>query len=372
MKQLNKIILVATLMVMACGKKEEGDKKTQLEALKKQKETIEVQIKDLETAISKEGGVVVPVDANIKTVKVEPVALQTFTHFVEIQGKVDTDKNILVSSEANGNLLNVFANRGDLVKKGQVLASVDPTLLNKAIEEVKTSQELVNTLFEKQEKLWKENIGTEVQYLQAKSNKESLDAKMASLKEQLRKTKILAPIAGSIDEVFKKDGEIVAAGMPVVRLVSYSEFKIMGELAESYVSKVNIGDDVQLYFPDIDKTITDKIDAVGSTINALNRTFTVEIRLPADKINIKPNMICYLKIKDYSKSKAVVVPINTVQKSANGSYVYIAENGKTLRKEVKVAYTYGNDALISEGLNAGDKIITFGYSDLTNGQSIKY
>jgi membrane fusion protein (multidrug efflux system) len=369
---LTKIVIAATFLAIACSKEQPADKAAQLEALKKQQAEISDKMKAIEDQFAKEGKPVAE-NTKLKMVKIDTLKRKTFNHFVEIQGKVDTDNNIGVTPETPGMITKVYVKRGDRVSKGKVLAEVDATLIKKGIDEIQTNYEMAKISFEKQERLYKDNVGTEMQYLQAKSQKESIEGKIASMKEQLKKTRIVAPIDGYVDEVSKKEGEMAAPGMPVFRIVELSEFKITGDLAESYISKVNEGDDVLVSFPDLNKEINAKISVVGSSINNVSRTFSIEIRLPQGKIaSIRPNMIAYLKIKDYTKTKAIVVPINTVQKSATGSYVYVVDGNKTKRKVVTVDYTYGNEALIASGLEEGDKLVTFGYSDLTDDQTIKY
>jgi len=363
---------MAFALLVACGK-QEGDKKAELETLKTQKAELETKIKALEETIaltdtSKKENI-----SKAKLVKVDTLQLSTFNHFVEIQGQVDTDQNLIVSPETGGNVTRVNVSRGDKVSKGKVLAEIDATLLKKGIAEIETSYELTKTLFDKQEKLYKDNVGTEVQYLQAKTSKESLEGRIASLREQVKKTKIISPINGYVDEVFKKEGEMAVPGMPAFRIVNNSGYKVRGEIAESYVGKVSLGDEVTVRFPDIDKEVKARISVIGNSINEMNRTFSIEIKLPTFGSEIKPNMIAYLKINDFSKAKSVVVPINTVQKSATGNYVYLASaDGKTERRVVTVGNTYGTQALIIDGLKGGEKLITFGYSDLSDGQPIKY
>lgn len=370
--RLPQILIMAFALLVACGK-QEGDKKAELETLKTQKAELETKIKALEETIaltdtSKKENI-----SKAKLVKVDTLQLSTFNHFVEIQGQVDTDQNLIVSPETGGNVTRVNVSRGDKVSKGKVLAEIDATLLKKGIAEIETSYELTKTLFDKQEKLYKDNVGTEVQYLQAKTSKESLEGRIASLREQVKKTKIISPINGYVDEVFKKEGEMAVPGMPAFRIVNNSGYKVRGEIAESYVGKVSLGDEVTVRFPDIDKEVKARISVIGNSINEMNRTFSIEIKLPTFGSEIKPNMIAYLKINDFSKAKSVVVPINTVQKSATGNYVYLASaDGKTERRVVTVGNTYGTQALIIDGLKGGEKLITFGYSDLSDGQPIKY
>ncbi|MFN0049242.1 MAG: efflux RND transporter periplasmic adaptor subunit, partial [Cytophagales bacterium] len=370
--RLPKIFAIALALLIACGK-QEGDKKAQLETLKTQQAETADKIKALEAEIALTDTAPKAETTKAKLVKVDTIKLSAFNHFVEIQGQVDTDDNIVVTGETPGILVDLKVKTGDKVSKGTVLGEVDATIIRKAIAEVETSYDLVKTIFEKQEKLYKDNVGTEIQYLQAKSNKESLEAKMVSLREQLKKTKITSPINGYVDEVMTKEGEMVSQMRGSFRIVNNSGFKIKGEIAESYVGKVNIGDEVTVRFPDLNKELKAKISVVGSSISEMNRTFALEIKLPAMSSEIKPNMIAYLKINDFTKAKAVVVPINTVQKSATGNYIFVvSDKNTTERRVVTLGNTYGSDALITEGLKSGDKVITFGFSDLVDGQAVKF
>lgn len=367
-----KIFAIALAILMGCSKTNEGDKAAQIEALKKQQLEIMAQIQKLEAEIAQSDSTTAADGAGVKSIQVATIAPSTFNHFVEIQGKVVTENNVIVSSETAGIIKDIAVKSGDKVKKGQVLASLDNVLIRKSIEDLKTSLDLAKTIYEKQEKLWKDNVGTEVQYLQAKNTKESLENKLDQLNEQLKKTKILAPMDGVIDEVFKKEGELQSPGLPAFRVVNLSEFKIAGELAESYISKINVGDEVEVYFPDLKKTIKEKISVVGSTINPTNRTFSIEIKLSSNQVQVKPNLVAYLKVKDFSKAKSIVVPINTLQRDRENQFVYVTESNKVVKKVIKVGETYGSNAQVLEGLKEGDQLITFGYNDVTEGQVVKY
>lgn len=369
MKNINKIIVASTIFAFACSK-ENPDKKVQLEGLIKKQTELAAQIKTLQAEVDALD--TTKKEVKTKMVKVAQLKAQTFNHFVEIQGKVETDKNVIVSAETPGIITNIFVKQGDRVRKGQSLAEIDAALIRKSIDQLKSGLELATTVFEKQERLWKENIGTEVQYLQAKANKESLEAQKATLNEQLKKARVVSPIDGYVDENFRRVGEMASPGAPAFRIVDYSGYKIVGELAETYLDKVNIGDEVLITFPDLNKEVKSKISVVGSAINTINRTFKIEVMLPQLSNQIKPNMISYLKIKDFSKSNAIVAPINTVQSSRDGQFIYAIENNKAVRKPIKVGETYGTDALILSGLKSGDNIVTFGYSDIVEGQALSF
>jgi RND family efflux transporter MFP subunit len=360
---LNTALIVAILA--SCGKK---DKKEELEALRKQQAEISAQIKTLEDEINKNS----PKAGKIIQVAVTGVEIKPFYHFIDVQGKVTSDKNIMVTAKAPGVVTNVYVQRGQNVKRGTLLATLDAEQIIKGIDEAKSSLSFVTELYNKQKSLWDQKIGTEVQFLQAKNQKESLEKRIASLNEQLESFRIKAPIDGTVDEAILKVGETTAPGMPAFRVVNSSAFKATAEIAEAYISKVSRGNKATITFPDINETVTKNIDVVSDVINVVNRTFNVEVIL-GSSAKYKANMITFFKIQDYVNTKATVVPINLIQHSdIDGDHVFVAENGKAVKKLVTVGKTYGNDAEILSGLKSGDQLITVGYQELTDGQAIKF
>jgi len=368
------IIIGACTFMMACSSRKGGEKQAQLEKLKKQEAEISEQIKTLEKEISAEGKK--GDSSKVKMVAITALETQPFKHFIEIQGKVDAIENINVSPKMAGLVTKIFVKEGDVVRAGQVLAEMDDQVIRQSIEEVKSAWTLANTIYEKQKSLWDQKIGSEVQYLSAKNQKEGLEKKQATLEEQLDMTKIKAPFSGTVDLVSLRVGQSVMPGLPSVRVVNLSKLKAKADVAEAYASKVKVGNDVVVVFPDLNKEIKATISFVGTVIDPLNRTFTVEVKLEGNVPDYHPNMITVLKIIDYKNENSLVVPINVVQNSEEGKYVFIAadDNGKLVAKKklVNVGLTYNGDTEISSGLNKADKVITQGYQDLNEGELLKF
>lgn len=366
------ILLTATSLLAACSKSNSGDKKTELESLKKQQSELTTKIAALEAEIAKENP---EGNQKVKFVSIDTLKTKEFTHYVEVHGQVASDQNVNVMPKAMGNVVKVYAQVGQQVKKGQVLAKIDDAIIRKSLDELYTRLELVTTVYNKQKNLWDQKIGTEIAYLQAKNNKEALENTIATTKEQLDNTNIKAPIDGVIDQMDVKEGEMVAPGArPAFRVVNFSQLKATAELAESYLNTVNAGDAVVVSFPDLKQEVNAKIDFAGNAINPVSRTFKVEVKLGNNK-NYRPNMLSVLKIIDYKQAKAITVPMNIIQSDQAGNYVYIVNDkgGKLVVKKavVIVGEIYRGIAEIRSGLNAGDKIITVGYQDLNEGDIVK-
>ncbi|REJ81410.1 MAG: efflux RND transporter periplasmic adaptor subunit [Bacteroidetes bacterium] len=348
------------------------DKQAKLQELRKQQSELKQQITELETELANSD---TTLEARAKNVVVTEMKTAPFLHFIEVQAKVEGDEDVIVSAESMGTLMKVNARPGDKVSKGQLLASTDDRIIMQSIAEVQTQLDLATHLYHKQQNLWTQKIGSEVQYLQAKTNKESLEKRMATLREQLDMTRIKSPINGTVDQVYIKTGQTVAPGMPAFRVVNTNSLKVTAEVAESFISKVNKGNEVIISFPDMNKEIRSKLDYAGRAINPMNRTFNVEVRLNEKDGNYLPNMVAVLRIVDYENEKAFVVPVGSIQKSKEGEFLYVAgtENGKTvaLRKSVISGMTYNGYTEITGGLEEGDRVITFGYQNVIEGDIIK-
>lgn len=310
---------------------------------------------------------------NDKTKMVEVVSLQTqvFNNFVEVQGKVDADENVSINAEMPGTVSKVNVQLGDQVSAGQILAELDSKVIQQGIAEVQNGLDLASTLFEKQKNLWDQKIGTEVQYLAAKNQKESLEKRLASLLEQLKMSKIVSPINGIVDAIDIKLGQATMPGLPAMRVVNMNSLKVKGEIAESYLAKVKSGNDVIVIFPDMMDTVRTKITYAAKVISPLNRTFTATVNLDGKK-EYHPNMIAIMRIIDYSNPKAFVVPVSTIQKASEGDFIFISENKKAKKIKVEVGRAYNGNAEILEGLKEGDQLITKGFQELNEGETIKY
>lgn len=372
---MKKLLLISAIVstLAACNSSGAGDKKAKLENLKKQQIEIAEQIKTLESELATDGGAK-PVEKAL-LVSVTEAITQPFVHYIELQGRVDAEDNVNVTPQMPGIIQQVNVVVGQNVKRGQVLASLDAATINAQIATLKKNWELANTLYEKQKSLWEQNIGTEVQFLTAKNQKESLESQMATLNEQYQLTKLISPINGVVDAVDIKAGQVASPGFSGIRVVNLSNLKVKGEVSESYAAQIHEGDKVKILFPDLNKEIDSEVSYASRVINSQSRSFTVESKL-SGKDSFKPNMIAVMKILDYEKKDAFLVPVNLIQKSNESDFVYVAaeENGRKTakRQPVTVGKIYGGKAEITSGINPGDKIITTGYQDIVAGQVIQF
>ncbi|GAB3981291.1 efflux RND transporter periplasmic adaptor subunit [Spirosoma terrae] len=375
MKPYYAIALVSLLS--ACSQENKSDlqsKRDELAQLKSQQTELNTKIKALESELTK----LDPKKAEntrIKDVTVSPVSATTFRHFVELQGTIDAKNNVEVSPKSGGVITAVYVREGDQVRAGQAIAKVDDQLLRESISEVKTQLSLANTVFEKQEALWKQQIGTEIQYLQAKNNKESLERRLSTLNTQLGQSTVTAPISGVVDQVHVKVGQSAMPGVGLVRVVNLSQLKVVAKVSDSYSGSVRKGDAITVEFPDINRRLNSTISFVATTVDPLSRTFTIEAPLPSDKA-LKPNMLARVKINDQTQAKAIVINENLIQDTENGKLVYVAvnEGGKKIAKAktIKTGQAYGGQIEVTQGLQSGDQIVTAGYQDLTDGQPISF
>ena len=368
--------LSATLLI-ACGSQETADPANRLKELQAEQARIGAEIQKIQQELRQKGANPSAAGAsNVKTKLVQAMTLEEgpFRTWVEVQGTVDARQSIEVTAESMGVVRNIKVKEGQKVNKGQVLAELDQTVLLQSIEEIKGQLEFAQQLYSKQANLWKQNIGSEVQYLSAKNQKESLERRLATVQSQLDMTRIKAPVSGTVDQVYLKLGQSTAMGMPAVRVVNFDDLRVITDLSESYVSRVREGATVELEFKDINASSEGRIAYVARSISALNRTFRAEVPLNNRSGLYRPNMIVGMKINDYTTSKAIKIPVNLVQNSEEGPFVMIVQgdglNLKATRVPVKVGRSNGIETEILQGLQSGDRIITTGYNDLNDGQAI--
>lgn len=373
-----KYFAFAFVALVACTKPQSNDlagKKAELTELKTQQAEIAGKIKTLEAEISK----LSPnkeVEVKVKNVVAAPLEARTFKHFIEVQGTVLAKNDVRVSARSQGIITKVYVTEGSAVKQGQLLAEQDNSVLKESIEAINTQLTLANTLFEKQKNLWAQQIGTEIQYLQAKANKEALEKQLATQQSQLALSKIFAPISGVVDEVTMKLGEMPAPGMSYIRVVNAANLKIEAKVADTYLGSVRMGDNLLIRFPDINQEITARVSFISKVVNPLSRTFLIEANIPNVGGIVKPNQLAVVNINDQTKVNALVIKQNLVQSTEQGDLVYVAvtEGNKKVAKarKVKTGINYNGDIEILEGLQAGDIIITQGYQELVDGQVISF
>lgn len=372
MKHSIYMMLLATVAIAACGQK-----KNNLEAKKAELEKLRTEIAALQAkagALEKEILTLEPAKENSKLVETETLAAGEFKSYLSIEGKADADQSTIATAQVPGTVTAVLVKNGDRVAAGQALAYLDNSAIKQNRLALEQQLTFANTLFEKQKRLWQQGVGTEVQYLSAKNQKEALEKNLAALDAQIAMYIVKSPISGTVESVDTKIGQMAAPGVPMFKVVNLSNLKIVAEVAETYSSKINTGDAVEVEFTDISKKISSRIAFASKVIDPMNRSFKIEIKsinLP----EVKPNMLAKLKIVDYAAAKAISVPSNAISKSDNESYVMVMteENGKTLAKKTVIKTGHQGDSRteVLEGLKAGDKVIVTGYQELNDGQSVE-
>ncbi len=395
MKKILLPLLLSTSSIFlftSCGSNSEKnnslvDKKTALEKLKSQQNTLADQIKLLETEIAKSD--TSASNSVAKLVGVSTVTAQYFAHYIELQGNVTSDNISYVSPRMGpGQVRALFIKKGDLVKKGQLLIKLDDAVLkqsvfaaNKSLETLKIQLSFAKDLYQRQNNLWKEGIGTEVQLISAKNNVQSLERQLTAseeqikvAEEQLKATNVIADVAGVVDELNVRVGEIfagIAGIVPQIKIVNTAAMKVTTEIPENYSSKIKQGSKVIINLPDINKVFNSSVATAGKSINANNRSFEVEVKIPYDA-NIRPNQLAQIKFLDYEAASAIAININTVQTDEKGKYIYIAvpEGNKLVarKKIIVVGEVNGQQIEVKSGINAGDQLITEGYQNIYEGQ----
>ena len=374
------------VLASACGV---GDntieaKQKSLASLKKQALELNAQIVALEKEVEKAGGASA---AKAILVGIDTIQTETFTHYIELQGKVESESVSYITPRAGGGQVKaIYVKRGDRVKRGQLILQLDNTLIKQSaaaasqnIETLKSQAALAKSVYEKQKNLWEQNIGSEIQLMTAKTNADAMSSQLKAameqlgmVKDQLAFTSIYSDVDGVAEEVHVKVGELFM-GPGQIKIVNTTKLKLTAEVPENYAGKVKVGTELTLTFPDIQKTINNKVNVLGNVIDPLNRSFYIESKLPVDN-NFRPNLLAQVKIKDYEKKDAISIPVNLLQNDEKGKFVYVAvmEGGKlfTRKKMVSTGEFYGNNIEVLSGLAAGDILISEGYQSIYDGQLI--
>lgn len=371
MKKYFLLLIFALYFLSACHP---ANKQAQLSKLEKEREALTEKIEKLKAELSGNDSPSIN-DNRIPRVRTEKIEPSNFRHFIKVQGTVESDNNILVSSRTSGLIKKIHVKTGDKISKNHLLAELDGAVLESSLAELEQALSLTVTIYERQKRLWDKGIGSEIEFLQAKNNKEGLEKKIQTLQEQYKLTKITAPISGTVDEVMIKEGEMAVAGMAAFRIVQLSRLKITASLSENYISNVNLKDQVQVEIPVLNKEFNQTIGSISQVIDPQNRTFRIEIPVPNDQINLKPNMLAVVIINDYSNSEALSVPQNIIQATGNNQFLFTAEekNGKWFvsKRFIVTGKDYDNQVEIKKGLETGEFVVTFGYQNLADGQIVK-
>nr|WP_288934456.1 efflux RND transporter periplasmic adaptor subunit [uncultured Allomuricauda sp.] len=339
-----------------------------------EKKALEMQLKSLDSAIALlDDTAKLPL---VTTIEVHP---QKFNHYLELQGDVMTKQNVLIYPEMAGTLNSVYVKEGQKVSKGQLLATIDDGGLSSQLAQLRTQAELSKTTFERQKRLWEQNIGSEIQYLQAKTNYEAQQSAVKQMESQVGKSSIRAPFTGIIDDVIKDEGTVVSPGpgAEVFRIVNLSNMYIEVEVPESHLPNVTPGKDVKVYFPVLGDSVSTKIRQTGNFINPSNRSFTAEIPVPSHDGKIKPNLTARVMINDYTSDNAILIPQSILSENANGEqYVFLVnadsiQNDPVAKKVViKTGKTQGDYVEVLSGINEGDAIIDEGARSVKEGQKV--
>ncbi|OOQ61658.1 efflux RND transporter periplasmic adaptor subunit [Mucilaginibacter pedocola] len=362
MKKL--LYIPAILLLAACSKPK--DKKAELAELQKQQQELNGKITKLQSEIG-------TVDSS-KAVEVGAVEVKsgTFTNYVQIQGKIDAQDNTTAYSQSPGTITALYVKPGQHVSKGQVLAQLDASVMQQQIAQAEANLDLLKTVYERQKNLWDQKIGTEVQFLQAQTNYTAGKKQVAALRSQANLYRIVSPISGTVDQMDLKLGQAVQPGQPGngIRIVNADVLKIKADVPESYSGSVNTGNKVLILVPDAKDSLTTTVTFASKAIDPTSRSFGVEIKLP-QRASLRPNMTAIIKIANYINSSALVLPVKAIQRSEEGDFVFLNQNGKAKRNPVKVGITYGGQSEILSGVKAGDQVVTEGAADVEDGNKLK-
>lgn len=364
-------VLTSALLIAACGGGPAKDPATELAALKDQKAQLEAKISELEKQVAPTGA-----EKKVKVVAVSQINTEPFRHYIDLQGKVDAEESVTATAKMPGALKRVYVRNGDVVRQGQLLAEVDDAVMLKSLAELEGQLKVAEDIYNRQKGLWDQKIGTEVQFIQAKNGKESLERSITTLKEQWGMTKIYAPTSGTVDMVLLKQGQAIAPGMPLCSILNLSKLKIVGEVTEVYAAKVRKGDRVLVMFPDLDKEISTTVTYVSKTINPMTRTFAVECALPGGG-DYRANQIAVMKIIDYQNPNAISIPVNLIQTAEDGDYVMVADKtgdkaGVAKKVNIKQGSNYNGQVEVLSGLKKGDLVISTGFQDVNHGEAISF
>ena len=380
-------LLVITILLVSCGEQKKASVQDlvsngTIKELRARKAEITEQLANTNVDLKSINDAISKLDSVKKLPLITTITCkeEVFKHYLEVQGNVKTKQNILVYPEIPGILEHIYIKEGQRVSKGQVLAKIADGGLMQQVAQAKASAQLAKTTYERQNRLWNQKIGSEIQYLQAKTAYETQKNIFAQMKKQLAKSNVVAPFSGVIDDVLKEAGAVVAPGQgsELFRIVNLENMYIEAEIPESHIVNVTKGKTVEIYFPVLEKTIQAKIRQVGNFINPANRAFKIEIGVPNNSGDIKPNLTARLKINDYTSKKAILIPQSIISENAKGQqYVYLAsdkqDNKYAIAKKtiISTGKTQGDFIEVLETIASGTEIISEGARSVNDGQKVE-
>jgi RND family efflux transporter MFP subunit len=367
-------LLIATSFIMACSgeSKKPGSDNLEAERLRliSQIDSLTQELKAIEATLALQDTFKI-----LPIVTVLPLESDIFKHYVEVQGVVQADKNVILRPELGGTVQQILVKEGQRVSAGQLLVQLNDDLIQKSMDELETQLSLARTTFERQDRLWAQNIGSEMQYLQAKTQLESLERSKESLKSQAAKMKITATFNGVVDEIFPKTGELTSPQTPVVRLINLNDVYVESDVTETYLTVVEKGTEALLHFPSINSEVEASISQVGNFINPENRSFKVRMNLKNPDGSIKPNLLANVRLLDF-EAEGISIPVQLVQQDQFGAdYVFIirSENGESRveKQLVTVGLEYDNKVFISDGLTVKDTLVNAGARLIKAGDKVR-
>jgi RND family efflux transporter MFP subunit len=370
------ISILTTALLVACSQGESVEKlQKQLEESRKQAKLIESTIQELEEKIANlSDGTDQRYFEPVVVENLKPVA---FRHFFEASGAVEPVREAFVSPEVNGQITTVYVKEGDRVQRGQVLARLNTEVTQRSIQELETALTLAIDVFERQQRLWDQRIGSEIQYLEAKNNKENLENRLATLRAQLDLSTVNSPINGYIEKLNLKPGELAVPGMIMMHIIDLDEVFVKADVSERFLPAIKQGDEVVLRIPSYpDFSITTVIDRVGNLVNRTNRTFEVQLKLKNENKILKPNMVAVIDINDFTEENSIVVPSRIIKEDLTGKYLYVAVQNQNHDRVARKRYvipgrTYQDNTLIESGLSEGDAIIVEGFNRVNDGTLLR-
>lgn len=364
---MRRFILITLVALLAACNSTSPNNQQKLDQLKAQRDKLNEQIAALEAQLDSTS------TGDQKLVAVAAMTLEPslFKNYIEVQGKVDAEKNVSVTAEVPGVITSLNVHTGQHVSAGETLAQLDSKVVTQQIAQLQNQLAFTKNIYDRQKNLWDQNIGTKVQLLTAKNNYENIEKQIQVQKSQLAMYKIKSPISGVVDDVIAKIGQAVSPGMPTFRVVNTNDLKVVGQIGENNISKVNAGDLVEVILPDMKDTLHTKINYVSKVVDPVSRSFTVEIKLPHSSA-YHPNMLAVIRVVSYKNDKALVLPISVIQHGIKGDYIYVSTDKHAKQVPIVVEQSYGGFAEVSgNGVKAGAKIITAGFDNLNEGDTLE-
>ncbi len=373
MRRVIILSVIATAILVACS-----GEKTPVEQLREQRDSLRKEMADINKQIVEVEKKIQAQDTTKKLtqITVQEVAVSSFDHYFEVYGNVEAPENVLLSAQTGGEILAINVQEGASVQKGQLLLSIDAETIRKNIDEVNNSLSLATDIFDRQKRLWDKNIGSEMQFLEAKNNKQSLEKKLATLNAQLDMAQVKAPFSGVVDEIMPNVGEMASPGMPLIRLVNLKNVYIKSDISERYLGVVTEGTRTRVEFEPLDLTIDTVVSRTGDFINPGNRTFVARIDINNENNQIKPNLMAKLVIRDYHQDSAIVLPSVLIQQTPTGeNFVYTAsgKSGEVTVEKQFIETGKSNakaETMVLSGIKPGDVIVDQGSRSIKSGQKV--